>query len=155
MTEQEAFNRLAALCAASEHCRHDVMEKMRRWQLSDDACRRVTDRLVDARYIDETRYCRAFVSDKTEYAKWGKLKIAQALRMKRIPDEMAENALSALDDETQLSVLRPLLERKEREIRDTDAWNRRQKLVRYAAGRGFEMRVICRCLDCREDVYDD
>lgn len=44
---------------------------------------RIIDRLVVEKFIDEERYCRAFVNDKFRFAKWGKMKITQALYMKK------------------------------------------------------------------------
>ena len=34
MTGQQAFTKLTALCARSEHCQHDMLEKMRQWGVS-------------------------------------------------------------------------------------------------------------------------
>jgi regulatory protein len=34
-TEEEAFLQLAALCANAEHCQYEMLEKMKRWELSD------------------------------------------------------------------------------------------------------------------------
>lgn len=47
ITEQEAFFKLSAMCAAAEHCRHEMSEKMARWQLPDDVQERIMQRLVD------------------------------------------------------------------------------------------------------------
>ena len=35
MTEQEAFLQLASLCANAEHCQHEMLEKMRKWELPE------------------------------------------------------------------------------------------------------------------------
>ena len=32
-TEADAYLTLAALCAQAEHCQHEMLEKMRRWEL--------------------------------------------------------------------------------------------------------------------------
>ena len=39
--------------------------------------------LVKEGYVDEGRYARALVHDKVRFAKWGRVKIAQALWQKR------------------------------------------------------------------------
>ena len=71
ITEQEAYLRLAALCAQAEHCQYEMLEKMRRWELTDEVQARVMQRLVAERYVDDERYARAFVKDKVRYNKWG------------------------------------------------------------------------------------
>ena len=35
MTEQEAYLQLAALCAQAEHCRQEMLDKMKRWRLAE------------------------------------------------------------------------------------------------------------------------
>ena len=92
-TEQEAYLTLAALCARSEHCQWEMLEKMRRWELDDAAQSRVMARLVKERYVDDERYARAFVKDKVRYNKWGRRKVEQALWQKRIDDDIRERVL--------------------------------------------------------------
>lgn len=35
--EKEALQRLTLLCSQSEHCESEMLEKMRRWEIPDDA----------------------------------------------------------------------------------------------------------------------
>ena len=64
VTEQGAYLQLAQLCARSEHCQYDMLEKMRRWEMSEEAQARVMQRLISERYVDDERYASAFVYDK-------------------------------------------------------------------------------------------
>ena len=75
-TEEEAFLQLAALCANAEHCQYEMLEKMKRWELSEEAQARVMAQLIEERYVDDRRYARAFVKDKIRYNKWGRRKIS-------------------------------------------------------------------------------
>lgn len=150
MTEQEAFVRLSALCASAEHCRHEMTEKMSRWQLPADVQERVVRRLEDEKYIDEERYCRFFVRDKIRYNKWGRRKVEQALMMKRISREVSRRVLDEVDFDDYVAVLRPLIESKRRSVRASSEYELNGKLIRFALGRGFSMDVIRECLDAGE-----
>ena len=83
-SENDAYLTLAALCAQAEHCQYEMLEKMRRWELDDEAQARVMQRLVSERYVDDERYARAFVKDKVRYNKWGRRKVEQALWQKTL-----------------------------------------------------------------------
>lgn len=83
ITETEALNRVAAYCSTAEHCRAEIAEKLQRWGIAYDAIDRIINRLEQEKYIDEKRFCRAFINDKYRFAKWGKMKIGQALQLKR------------------------------------------------------------------------
>lgn len=154
-TEQEAYLTLAALCARSEHCQWEMLEKMRRWELDDAAQARVMARLVKERYVDDERYARAFVKDKVRYNKWGRRKVEQALWQKRIDDDIRERVLDEVDEEEYLNVLRPLLKQKRKSIKAENDYELKQKLVRFALGRGFTYDIIRQCIDVDEVPDED
>ena len=155
VTEQGAYLQLAQLCARAEHCQYELIEKMRRWEMSDEAQARVMQRLVSERYVDDERYARAFVRDKIRYNKWGRRKVEQALWMKHIDDDIRSRALSEIDDEEYLSVLRPLLKQKRRSIKAASDYELNQKLVKFALGRGFTLDIIRQCIDGDVDEVDE
>ena len=156
VTEQGAYLQLAQLCARSEHCQHDLTEKMRRWEMSDEAQARVMQRLVSERYVDDERYARAFVRDKIKYNKWGRRKVEQALWQKRIDDDIRQRVLGEVDDEEYLSVLRPLLKQKRRSTKAESDYEQNQKLVRFALSRGFTYDIIRQCIDVDDDdTFED
>lgn len=150
ITEQEAYLRLASLCAQAEHCQYEIKEKMRRWELGEEAQARIMERLVKERYIDEMRYARAFVKDKVVYNKWGRRKVEQALWQKQIDDDIRQSVLEEVDDETYVSVLRPLLKQKRKSTKAGSEYEMNQKLVRFALGRGFTFDIIRQCIDLEE-----
>jgi regulatory protein len=158
VTEQGAYLQLAALCARSEHCQYDLLEKMRRWGMADEAQARVMERLVRERYVDDERYARAFVRDKLKYNKWGRRKIEQALWQKHIDEAVRQQALDEVSDEEYVDVLQPLLQQKRRTTSASNAYELNQKLVRFALSRGFTYDVIRQCVsncDCDEDACSD
>lgn len=150
MTEQEAFLQLASLCANAEHCQYEMLEKMRKWELSEAVQAKVMARLVKERYVDDERYARAFVKDKIRYNKWGRRKVQQALWMKRIDNEIQQMVLDEISDEEYLKVLKPLLKQKSKSIKAESDYERNRKLVRFALGRGFTFDIIRQCLNVED-----
>ena len=154
VSEQGAYLQLAALCARAEHCQHELIEKMRRWELSDEAQARVMQRLVSERYVDDERYARAFVRDKIAYNHWGRRKVEQGLWMKGIDDDIRQRVLGEIADEEYLAVLRPLLKQKRRNTKAASDYELNQKLVKFALGRGFTYDIIRQCIDGDVDEVD-
>ena len=152
-TEQDAYLTLAALCAQAEHCQYEMLEKMRRWELDDEAQARVMQRLVSERYVDDERYARAFVKDKVRYNKWGRRKVEQALWQKHIDEDIRQQVLDEIDDEEYISVLRPLLKQKRRSTKAANDYQLNQKLMRFALGRGFTFDIIRQCINL-DDLED-
>lgn len=156
MTEEEIFGKLALMCSSAEHCQWDMTEKMRRRNIDAATQKAVIQRLVDDGYIDEERYCRAFVNDKVRYDRWGRRKIEQSLRLKHIAPDIYLPALDAVSTDEYVSALRPLIENKRKTVKARNAYEMKGKLVRFALQRGFTFDVINRCIDdCDDYITDD
>ncbi len=147
MTEEQALQKLAALCSQSEHCTSEMKEKMTRWGIEDDAQQRVMEYLVANRYVDDRRYARSFVNDKLKYNKWGPRKIEQALWMKHIDDSIRQEALDDVDNAEYICVLRPLLQSKRKTTKAESDYEMNQKLLRFAIGRGFTFEQVKEVID--------
>ena len=154
-SEKEAYLTLAALCAQAEHCQWEMLEKMRRWEVPEEAQARVMQRLVKERYVDDERYAQAFVKDKIRYNKWGRRKVDQALWQKHIDEDIRKRVLDEVDDDEYLSVLRPLLKQKRKSTKANSDYELNQKLMRFALGRGFTFDIIRQCIDVEEEPEDD
>lgn len=154
-SEKEAYLTLAALCAQAEHCQWEMLEKMRRWEVPEEAQARVMQRLVKERYVDDERYAQAFVKDKIRYNKWGRRKVDQALWQKHIDEDIRKHVLDEVDDDEYLSVLRPLLKQKRKSTKANSDYELNQKLMRFALGRGFTFDIIRQCIDVEEEPEDD
>lgn len=153
ISEEDALLRLTSLCSTAEHCSHEMIEKMQRWQLADDAQARIIEYLVKEKYIDDERYARFFAKDKIRYNKWGRRKVEQAMWLKHIDGDIQRDVLDDIDNEEYLAVLRPLLKTKRKSVKASSDYEMNMKLIRFAMGRGFTMDIIRQCLD--NDNYDD
>jgi len=152
-TERQALLELADLCSKSEQCCHDMLTKMQRWQLTEEEQARIMQYLTENKFIDETRYTRAFVNDKITYSKWGRRKIEQALWIKHIPKEIQNGVLDGISDSKYLTILRQLIKSKKRSIKANSDYERRAKLIRFALERGYTMDIIRQCVDDSELEY--
>ena len=155
INEQEALQKLMALCARAEHSSGEMLDKMRRWKLDEPVQARIMERLVSEHYVDDERFARAFVNDKIKYNQWGRLRIDQALWQKGIDQSLRKKVLDEVDDETYLAVLRPLLKAKARTVKASSDYEHTMKLARFALGRGFTYDLVHRCLPGAEDIENE
>lgn len=147
MTGEEALRRLAALCAKGEHCTGELDDKMRQWGLDDAVRHRVLESLVSRHFVDDSRFCRAFVADKLRFEHWGRRKIEQALWQKHVPEEVSTPVLDALSDEEYIEQLSPLLKAKWPSVKGRSEYERSMKLIKWAMGRGFSLGQIRKAID--------
>lgn len=146
MTADEILYKLAARCSTSEQCLADIEAKLNRYELTEEERCHIIRHLVEERYIDDKRYAQAFVRDKYRFNKWGRIKIAQALRMKGIDNESIREAMEAIDEQEYLDILRSLITQKRKSTHGRNDYEINGKLIRFATGRGFEFESIRQCL---------
>ena len=133
----EALAKAAAYCAKGEHCRADIREKLFQWGFEGNADT-IVGTLVQQDFINEVRYTRAFIHDKYRFAKWGRIKIEQALRMKQIDAETIHQLIDeVIDNDEYTQNLRELLQQKRKTMKGDDDYQLKSKLVRFALQRGY------------------
>lgn len=139
-----ALVRLTALAAKSEYCMGEMRSRMVRMGLDAEMQERACAYLASEGYVDETRYCRAFIADRRRFAGWGPRKIAEALRTKGVASGCYEPLLAEVGREEWMETLRPLVRRKAAEVmrRTDDSYEQAARVIRYAMGRGFDYDMI-------------
>ncbi len=150
MTTDEILYKLAAKCSVSEQCLSDIEAKLSRYDLTEEERIHILRHLMEEKYVDDRRYAEAYVKDKYRFNKWGRIKIAQGLRMKDIDTETIKSAMGAIDEEEYMDILRDLIKAKRRSTRGSSEYEINGKLIRFATGRGFEFAAIRECLNVTE-----
>ena len=138
ITPDNAYLRLATLCARSEQAEGDLRKKLRDWSIAPSDASAIIARLKQERYLDNERYARAYCRDKLRFNGWGRTKIAFMLRSKGIEQEFIDTALAEIDDDQYTAILNEALEAKSRTLTYKDWQQARAALLRFAASRGFE-----------------
>lgn len=147
LNKEQALNRASGLCVKSEHCESDIRLKLRQWSITPDDADDIIQQLKKHKFIDEQRYARAFVREKSKFNKWGEIKIKHALFAKGIDSEVINEALEEnIDKDNETGNLVALLKNKRKSIKDDDKQAVRIKLMRFAAGRGYSLDQISKAL---------
>ena len=99
-----------------------------------------SDSLRRRRFFDDARFVHAFVTDKVRFARWGRIKIAMALRYKRIDSDIIAEALAEIDERAYTEALEAVIAAAVRRIGDDAAhtYEGRTRIFRAAVSRGFE-----------------
>lgn len=150
----EALNKAAAYCSLCERCINEVRKKLAAWGIAPIEQNKIIERLITEKFIDEERYCRAFVNDKIRFNHWGKIKITAALREKQIDKKYISSAIDNIDENEYMQILRDILITKQKEYKGKEDFATKQKLIRFAASRGFEPTKILQIIKCDDYEMD-
>ncbi len=143
LTPQQAFERLADRAAMAELCSADVMKKLRDSKSATADGDKILDRLNQDRSFDDRRFASLYVRDRINNARWGLIKIRAAMRLKRLSSAMIDEAIEAeFNEEQYFSNLAAALRSKARNLSEPLTAEDRAKLIRFAAGRGYEPELI-------------
>lgn len=155
VSEGNALARVAAYCSKGERCKSDVLKKLKTWELEEDAIARIMERLVKENFLNEERFCASFVKDKMRFNKWGKNKIVFELKRKYIPDSLIQSAFEDLVVDEFEETLMQILKTKQRSVKGKDDYDRRNKLIRFALGRGYTMDQVLKAVENLMGAADD
>lgn len=154
LTPGEALNKAAAYCTLCERCVSEVTAKLTAWGVPHCEHEKIITRLIEEKFINEARYCRAFVNDKVRFNRWGRIKIRAALSEKRLPRELINEAMDNIDEEQYTRSLAEVIAAKRKELKGVNDYTTKQKIMRFAASRGFEPAMIMRVIDIECDEMD-
>lgn len=146
LSENEAKYKAEAYCSSMERCVADVEAKLEQWGATPEIKEKVIGHLLKEKYIDQRRFCAAFVRDKYRFNQWGRIKINQALRLKKIPLDVIAAGMEEIDEQEYREILAALIEQKKKSVKARSEYERNTKLIRFAIGKGFEMEAVLRCV---------
>lgn len=129
LSTAEWLSKAQAYCARAEHCAADVRRKLYEWGAPSDLSGFIEEKLYEDGYLNDARYCEAYVHDKVAYQSWGRVKIQAGLRALQLPEDAIRAALEGIDEAQYTANLRALIRQ-----RRTDAPDKR---LRFLAQRGF------------------
>jgi len=147
LSYEQALNRIATYCSRAERCFFDVRRKLDSWEIPVNQQNEIIKKLQKEKFLDEERFCKAFVNDKTKYNRWGIYKIRFELKKRLIPEELIKEVLKNIDTKENSELLRLLIEQKMKSVKGKNEWEIKQKLMRFVAGRGFALNDIERILE--------
>ena len=150
MTETEGKTLAERYCSGAEHCCFEVRAMLQRHEAESGDIDRILKHLIKEGFIDESRYARAFVHDKVRFAKWGRVKIAQALWQKRIPQDVADSALATIDEDEYMTALNDVVQSRYRAAKGATEYERKMKAMKSVCTRGYEPALVRKVLDIQD-----
>ncbi|MEJ5317254.1 MAG: regulatory protein RecX [Tenuifilum sp.] len=139
LTPQKAMERLQYLCARQEKCTHDLVQKLKQWGFAQAEIDKIVGKLSSDGYVDDNRFARLYVREKSRINKWGPIKLRAMLASKGIAKDIIDQALNELSYAENPINLFDLLNKKMPQVKAKNRFDLRNKLIRFGASRGFAL----------------
>ncbi len=134
LSKAEWISKAQVYCARAEHCAADVRRKLYEWGAPSDLFDGIEENLYANGFLDDERFCRAYVHDKVAYQSWGRIKIQAGLRALQLPETNIREALDQIDESVYTNNLRALMASRKKDSEE--------KRLRFLLQRGFTYEEI-------------
>jgi regulatory protein len=140
--EKEAQAKAENYCAYQERSQQEVRDKLYEWGQYPSEVENIISRLIESNFLNEERFAKAYATGKFRQNGWGRIKIKQGLKLKKVSEPLIKKALNSIDGDEYWQMLNKIIQKKEALIKEKDSFKRRYKLYQYALSRGFESDLI-------------
>ena len=141
-SKDDALEVLKKYWVYQDRCHSEVRTRLIKLKIYGDDLEDIIVDLIEDDFLNEERFAKAYVNGKFKIKKWGKIKIRQELKFRKISDYSLRKAFEEIDYDDYLNTLINLFEKKNATLRAKDIWDRRKKLTAYAQQKGYEYDII-------------
>lgn len=137
-----AKQKIEAYCAYQERSHFEVKEKLYSWGLFSNDVNQIMAHLIEQNFLNEERFAHAYVSGKFNIKHWGRHKIKQGLKLKKVSEANIKLALKQINEEDYYNQLIYLAQKKNDRLKESNPFKRKIKLTAYLLSKGYENDLI-------------
>jgi len=141
-TPRQAKLKIESYCAYQERAQQEVRDKLYDMGLHEADVENIIADLISDNFLNEERFAKAYARGKFRIKHWGKVKIIQHLKAKRITAPLIKIALKEINYDEYLEKLDQLIEKKTGGNLNKLSYTDKAKLVRYIQSKGYESDII-------------
>lgn len=138
----EAISKLEYYCAYQERCHHEIVSKLYALEVSNSLHDQIIVHLINGNYLNEERFARSFARGKHKNNLWGKNRITNELKQRKITDYLIIKALSELPDELYFETFNRISQSKWNTTKASSIQSKKQKVFGYLYRKGYESEYI-------------
>jgi len=146
-----ATEKIKNWCAYQERSHFETKAKLYEFGLSTTEVDEVIALLIGENFLNEERFAEAFTRGKFRIKHWGKNKIKNELKYRKISEYSIKKALKQIDDDDYYATLKKIIARKIAETKEKNEFKKKHKVYQYAVSRGFESNLVSDILKLQTD----
>jgi regulatory protein len=139
---KEAIHKIEHYCAYQERCHEEVVQKLRSMKMDSEEIDSIMVHLISDNFLNEERFACSFARGKHRIKHWGKIRIVNELKSKKITQTLINIALKEITPKEYATTFHNLAERHWESIRETNLMKKRKKFCDYMLRRGFESNLV-------------
>ena len=142
LDKKTALLKAESWCAYQERSQQEVRNKLYEYGLHQTDVEDLISELITTNFLNEERFAMAYASGKVNIKKWGKIKVKQGLKLKKVPDRLIQKALNSIDGDKYVANLLAIAEKKSSILTEKEPYKKKFKLITYLLSKGYELDII-------------
>ena len=141
-TIKTAIPKLEHYCAYQDRCHEEVIQKLRSMKMDSDEIDAIIVHLIASNFLNESRFACSFARGKHRIKHWGKIRIVNELKFRKISQYNINLALKEITTEEYEATFHNLAEQNWESIRESNPLKKRKKFCDYVLRKGFESNLV-------------
>ncbi|HLF52342.1 regulatory protein RecX [Flavobacterium sp.] len=141
-TFEEIKKKLEHYCAYQERCHNEVVQKLKTMTISETVSDTVIVHLIENKYLNEERFACSFARGKHRIKHWGKIRIVNELKFRKISQYNINTALKEITLEEYSASFHSLAEKQWETIKERSLPKKKKKFCDFLLRKGFESHLI-------------
>ena len=135
---QEATQKLEYYCSYQDRCHQEVVSKLYELHMIPQVIDTIVVHLIQNNFLDETRFACSFARGKHRIKFWGKIRIVNELKFRKISKYNIEKALKEFTEDEYLETFNKLANHHWENLREPNILKKKKKFCDFMLRKGFE-----------------
>ena len=141
-TIKQATQKLEHYCAYQDRCHEEVVQKLRTMKMDADEIDSVVVHLITDNFLNEERFACSYARGKHRIKHWGKIRIVNELKFRKISTTLIKIALKEINDSDYFELFDELADKHWETITENNLMKKRKKFCDYFLRKGWENELI-------------
>jgi regulatory protein len=138
----ETLIKASKYCAYRERCAQEVRHKLTALGASPQMTEKVLAELITTGFVNEERFSRMFAVGKFHQKKWGRNKIAEALKARNISPYCIAKGLEEITESEYEKALGDLISKKTEAMKVRNSIIRNNRVAAHCIRKGYESELV-------------
>lgn len=134
----EVLQKMEYYCSYQERCHAEVRAKLLEFPIPEHEKEKIIVHLIQDNFLNEERFASVFSISKFHQKKWGKIRIKNELKARRISDYLITKSLKEIPVAEYEMTFQTLAEKHWDTIAEKNALKKRKKFCDYLLRKGWE-----------------
>ena len=139
---QEATIKLEYYCSYQERCHQEVVAKLYDLKMIPQVIDTIVVHLIENNFLNEERFACSFARGKHRIKFWGKIRIVNELKFRKISKYNIDKALKEFTEDEYLETFNQLANHHWETMRETHILKKKKKFCDFMLRKGFESFLV-------------